>query len=89
MHYDAGGGQLEGEGDTIQSAADLGHDRCIGIREFERMAAMGDLLDEQLHRRKAQRLCLAVNDSASGGGHSQGTANDALARPRPAVPRGS
>ncbi len=57
MRSDARGGQLEGEGDAIQPAADLGHDRCIGIRQFERMTAMGDLLDEQLHRRKVQGSC--------------------------------
>src|SRR5580692_9161080 len=57
MHADAGGGQLEGEGDAIQSAADLCHDRRIGIRELKLMAPMCDLLDEQLHCGKAKGLC--------------------------------
>jgi hypothetical protein len=57
MRPDAGGSELERERDAIQSLADLGHDRCISIRELELMAAMGDLFDEQLHRRKTQGLC--------------------------------
>ena len=87
MHSDARGGELEGEGDAIQSAADLGHDRRIGIRQFERMAAMGDLFDEQLHRRKAQGLCRCQRLCITAG--TPGAANDAPARPRPAVPPGS
>ncbi len=57
MRSDAGGGELEGERNAIQSAADIGHDRRIGICQFERMATVSDLLDEQLHRRKAKGLC--------------------------------
>ena len=57
MHADAGGRKLEGEGDTVESTADLRDDRRLGIGEFQRVTAMGDLPDEQLHRRVAERLC--------------------------------
>src|SRR5580700_6292303 len=53
---DAGGGQFKGEGNAIQSAADLGDDRRIGIRKLQRIAAIGDVLDEQLHGGVAKRL---------------------------------
>jgi hypothetical protein len=46
--------EIDRQGNPVQSTADVGHDRRVGILQFKRMLVIGDLFDEQLHRRKAQ-----------------------------------
>jgi hypothetical protein len=53
---DPAGGQFDRERDPVEPAADVGHERRIRIRQLETVKARGGALDEQLHRRKRQRL---------------------------------
>src|SRR5580704_4241625 len=56
VHTDTASSKLQGECDAIESAADFGDDRCVLIVQLERIAAGGDLFDEELHCRKSERL---------------------------------
>src|ERR1700689_2749070 len=56
MRADARGRKLEGKGDSVQSATDLGDVRRVRIRQFKGMDAISDLFDKELHRGKAESL---------------------------------
>ena len=53
---DAGSRELDRERDAVQPAADLGDERRIGIAQLEAVEDRRRALDEQLHRREAERL---------------------------------
>src|SRR6266478_5677050 len=52
---DAPGGELESKSNSVESAADFGNDRRVGIIQLETRAVRISALNKQLHSRKGER----------------------------------
>ena len=74
---DAGCGELDRERNPIQPLADCGDNRGVCIAELELARTCGSALDEQLNRRKRQRLRRRESD-CRGGARERRQAVDAL-----------